>query len=372
MLRWRKEIKKKPKRIVVKLGSQCVTEEDGGISTKKINKITRDLILLKELGAEIILVCSGAIQAARGLIKNKKNDISSLQALSAIGQNCILSAFEKQLSKDGTHIGQILLTHEDFKNTTRYFNLKNTLENLLSWGCLPIINENDSISFDEITVGDNDQLAAMIAETLDADLLLILSETDALYDKNPKEKDAEAIPYIPFDENFEEIQTINKSISGRGGMKTKLEAVRKLTPLGVPVIISGYRSKTPLVDALTCVDTGSFFQAATAKLNKRKSKILNQARSQCIVRVDAGASSALNNNKSLLPVGIYKLEGRFQRGDVVTIMNKTKVIGWGVAEFGSTELRKYLNMDKPKDFQERLNIPSKVFIHKNNLIKKDH
>lgn len=372
MLRWRKEIAKKPKRLVIKLGSQCVTDELGGVSFKKVNRIAKDVLELKKQGLEVILVCSGAIQAARAILKTKKTDISSLQALSAVGQNRILNAFEKKIAKAGYHLGQILLTHEDFKSPSRYFNLKNTIENLLSWKCIPIINENDSISFDEITVGDNDQLAAMISENLSADLLLILSETDGLYTKNPKDAGAEKIHRVSYDENFEKIQTINKSISGRGGMKTKLDAVRKLTPLGVPVIISGFDKKEAILSALSSENTGSFFDSAKLKLNKRKSRILNQARSQCLVKIDSGALQAIENNKSLLPVGILKTEGNFKRGDVINIMNRNKVIASGIVEFGSKELKKYLSLDKPQDFQEILNIPSKVFIHKNNLIKKEH
>lgn len=371
MLRWRSSLKSRPKRVVVKLGSACVTKDQGGLDGRKIKELVLDIVELLKNQVEVILVCSGAIQTAKAEFPLQSPNISEQQALSAIGQNQVINAFSSQLKKHSINVGQILLTHEDFKDKTRCFNLKNTIEKLLQWSCLPIVNENDSISFEEISLGDNDQLAAMITSNLEADLLLILSETDGLYDKNPSEKDAKPIRDIPYDEDFEEIQTISKNISGRGGMKTKLEAVRKLTPLGVPVIIAGYKRKSPLFSALMQDSCGSFFFASPQKPVKKKAKIINQTRSSCSVVIDKGAKVALLNNKSLLPVGVQKLEGRFSRGDAIKVIHNRKVIGWGIAEYSSTELRKYLNTGKPKDYMEKLGLASKVFIHKNNLVKKD-
>jgi glutamate 5-kinase len=354
------------------LGSACITKEQGGLDNRKIKELAKDLIELLKNKVEVILVCSGAIQSAKAEFPLQSPSMSEQQALSAIGQNQVINAFSGHLKKESINVGQILLTHEDFKDHTRSFNLRNTMEKLLQWSCLPIVNENDSISFEEISLGDNDQLAAMITSNLEADLLLILSETDGLYDKNPSEKSAKAIKSIAFDEDFEEIQTISKSIAGRGGMKTKLEAVRKLTPLGIPVIIASYKRKSPLFTALMEDSCGSFFFASPQKAARKKAKIINQVRSSCSVIIDKGAKEALLQNKSLLPVGIQKLEGRFSRGDAIKIVHQRKIIGFGIAEYNSTDLRKYLNAGKPKNYIEKFGLASKVFIHKNNLVKKDH
>ena len=210
----------------------------------------------------------------------------------------------------------------------------------------------------------------MIAESLSAELLLILSETDGLYSKNPNEPDAFLIESIAYDEDFEKIETIDKSIVGRGGMKTKLQAVRKLTPLGIPVIIAGHQGANPIKEALE-ENKGSLFHPAPKKWNKRQSRIISRVRSSCSVVVDKGAADAILANRSLLPVGINKVEGRFQRGDVIHILCGKKTIGYGIAENSSTQIRKYLSAGKPKNYQETLLLPTKVFIHKNNLIRKD-
>ena len=160
-----------------------------------------------------------------------------------------MHAYQKALEGQKLTSAQVLLTHDDLKNKTRYFNIKNNVQTLLSNGVIPILNENDSVSFEEITVGDNDQLASMVSVLMEADLLLLLTETDGVFDKDPKDETASQIPQIPFEDNFKHIKTLSKSEVGRGGMKTKLEAVRKCTPLGIHVIISSFQ---PLLPHFSC------------------------------------------------------------------------------------------------------------------------
>ncbi|MEC9283141.1 MAG: glutamate 5-kinase [Bdellovibrionota bacterium] len=370
MLRWRSEINKKLSRIVIKLGSNSITDPKGGVDRKKIKSVCEGIKELHKEKKEVILVCSGAIQTARGMIKSKSQRLSQLQALSSIGQNQVISAIQSEFSEEQTPIGQILLTHEDFKHPERYFNLQNTIGELLNWKALPVINENDCISFNEITLGDNDQLAALISENCNADLLLLLTESKGLYTAHPDSHDSEHIPYIEYDKDLSFIKTMNKSIAGRGGMKTKLEAVRKLTPLGVPVIIADYRCPSPVLEALASSESSSFFEAAPEKLNKKKARILTSVKGNCYIKIDKGAAKALESNKSLLPVGVKAIHGRFQRGDVIKVYHSRTLVAQGLAEFSSTELRKLINTDLAPNYPEQFNLPSRVFIHKNNLLLK--
>lgn len=370
MLRWREEINSKLHRIVIKLGSNSITKAEGGLDRSKVKAICEGIKELHRDKKEVILVCSGAIQSARGSIKNKPKRLSQLQALSSIGQNQVISLIQSEFKNEQTPIGQLLLTHEDFKHPERYFNLQNTINELLNWKALPVINENDSISFNEITLGDNDQLAALISETCNADLLLLLTESKGLYTAHPDSPNSEHIPFIEYDKDLSFVKTINKSIAGRGGMKTKLEAVRKLTPLGVPVIIADYRCPSPVLEALSNSESSSFFEAAPQKLNKKKARILTSVKENCYVKVDKGAALALKSNKSLLPVGVKAIHGRFQRGDVVKIYHSRSLVAQGLAEYSSTELRKLINVTLPADYPDLYSLPSRVFIHKNNLLLK--
>ena len=365
-MQWRKELSRPPKRLVIKFGSSAVTRPEGGIDLDKVKKLSHDLYRLWQEGCHPIVVCSGAIQTARALVSQAGKDLPSLQALSAVGQSQVIAAFATEFAVWQIPVAQLLLTHEDFSHGERYHNLSNTLQQLLQWRCLPIINENDSIAFEEITVGDNDQLAARIAENCEAELLVMLTESRGLFDRHPQEVGAKHLPFIDYDQDLQLVQTINKSIAGRGGMKTKLEAVRKLTPLGIPVIVADYRIDSPLLNALENAQSSSFFAAAPQRLNKRKARLLTSVKEKAWVRIDKGARLALESNKSLLPVGITHLGGRFRRGDTIKILHQTKIVAHGVAEYSSTDLRRFLHA-KAQGKEKELLLPSKVFVHKNHL-----
>jgi glutamate 5-kinase len=192
-------------RVVIKVGSLAVTDESGGVSVRKITGLIKELQILKEKGFAPILVSSGAINSGRGLVKRpeeKKMMISYQQAAAAIGQPLLMKAYVDALGAHNQHCAQILVTHEDFKERKRFLNIRNTINRLLENDILPIVNENDTVSYEEITVGDNDQLAVMIAEATDAEKLILLTEADGLYDKNPKESDAKRFDVIDFKDNF--------------------------------------------------------------------------------------------------------------------------------------------------------------------------
>ena len=363
-------------RIVIKVGSLAVTNESGGVNPQKITNIISDLYELKSKGYRPILISSGAINSAKGLIKKpdeKKMMISFQQAMAAVGQPILMKAYIDILQKFDWPCAQILVTHEDFKERKRFLNIRNTINRLLDNGILPIVNENDTVSYDEITVGDNDQLAVMITEATDAEKLIILSEADGLFDKNPKEIGAKRFLEIDFRDDFKGVKIAAKTSVGRGGMDTKLKAVRKLTPLGVDVLLGSFLHEKA-ISRLLLQNEGTIFKGNPRKeKSRRKSWLSTLVKNDCYILVDEGASLALLDSlTSLLPVGIKKVSGRFKRGDVIQVRFKNKILAVGLTEYDSDELE-LIKGKKSAEINSLLDyVHSKVAIHKDNLLlKKD-
>jgi glutamate 5-kinase len=363
-------------RIVVKVGSLAVTDENGGVSPAKIKSIISDLYDLRTHGFLPILISSGAINSACGLIKKpdeKKMMISYQQASAAVGQPILMKAYIDALLEFNWPCAQILVTHEDFKERKRFLNIRNTINQLLENGILPIVNENDTVSFEEITVGDNDQLAVMMTEASDAEKLILLSEADGLFNKNPKELGAVRFDEVDFRDDFLNVKIAAKTSVGRGGMDTKLKAVRKLTPLGVDVILGSYLHDKPVSRLLLHKGGTNFKGNPVREKSRRKSWLSTLVKNDCYVIVDDGASIALlDSNTSLLPVGIKKVLGKFKRGEVIQIRHKRKVLAVGLTEYDSSELD-LIKGKKSAEINDLLEyIHSKVAIHKDNLLlKKD-
>jgi glutamate 5-kinase len=364
-------------RIVIKVGSLTVTDEAGGVSVEKIEKIVAQLMDLKALGYFPILVSSGAINSGRSLIKKpeeKKMMISYQQAAAAVGQPLLMKAYVDALEKYGTHCAQILVTHEDFKERKRFLNIRNTINRLVANNVFPIVNENDTVSFDEITVGDNDQLAVMMAEATDAEKLILLTEADGLYNKNPKEADAVRFDVVDFKDDFSGVKFAAKTTVGRGGMDTKLKAVRKLTPLGVDVIIGTFLIEKPLTRLLEKKGGTLFKGNPERQKSRRKSWLSTVVKNDAWIVVDDGCLRALSDqNTSLLPIGIKKIHGIFKRGDVIQVKNQNRIVAVGISEYDHRELDLIKGKKSSEISAVIENPPSKVAIHKDNLlVKKDH
>ena len=363
-------------RIVIKVGSLAVTNEKGGVSPEKIKRIVQELWELKNQGHFPILISSGAINTGKNLITKpdeKKMMISYQQASAAVGQPLLMKNYIDALEEYNWPCAQILVTHEDFKERKRFLNIRNTLNRLLDDGILPIVNENDTVSFAEITVGDNDQLAVMVAEASDAAKLILLSEADGLYDKNPKDPDAKRFSEVDFTDDFSGVKLATKTSVGRGGMDTKLKAIRKLTPLGVDVILGTFLEEKPVMRLILNKCGTTFKGNPTKQTSRRKSWLSTVVKNESYVIVDEGAALALLNGKtSLLPVGIKKIGGQFKRGDVIQIKHKSKILAVGITEFDHKELEK-IKGKKSSELQLFLDyVHSKVAIHKDNLLlKKD-
>jgi glutamate 5-kinase len=362
------------KRIVIKVGSLAVSDEKGGASKPKIRIIAQELLSLRNQGFDPILVSSGAINSGKLFLKKpeeKKMMISYQQASAAVGQPLLMQAYIEALSELGTSCAQILVTHDDFKLRRRFLNIRNTMNQLLENGVVPIVNENDTVSYDEITLGDNDQLAVMITEATDAEKLLLLTEADGLYNKNPKDSDAVRFDVIDFKDDFSGVKFAAKTSVGRGGMDTKIKAVRKLTPNGVDVIIGSFLENHPLC-RLVQGQGGTLFKGNPDKqTSRRKSWLSTLAKNDSWVVVDEGCYEAMMKaTTSLLPVGIRKVYGVFKRGDVIGVKFKNKIIAVGISEFDHREMD-LVKGKKSSQISELFDHPpSKVAIHKDNLLIK--
>lgn len=356
------------KRLVIKVGSLAVTMESGGVDQQKIGNLVSDLKLLKEQGYVPVLVSSGAINTGRMWIK-KDESIASQQAAAALGQPILMRAYIEAFNKIGQRCAQILVTHEDFKDRKRFLNIRNTINCLLENNIIPIVNENDTVSFAEISVGDNDQLAVMMTEAVDAEALVLLTEADGLYDKNPKDPTAKRFSLIDFSDDFSQVQIATKTSVGRGGMDTKLLAIRKLTPLGVNVLLGTFDIASP-VSRLLEKKGGTVFQGKTeGKHSRRKAWLSTLVKNGCYLVVDEGAADALTKrNTSLLPIGIKKVVGKFRRGDIISVKYKNKTLAVGMAEYDAKAMVVIQGIKSGDLGAVIKDAHSKVAIHKDNLI----
>jgi glutamate 5-kinase len=328
----------KAKRIVVKIGTNVLTKDEG-IDAAYVRQVAGQVSELLKGGRQVVIVTSGAIGMGAGQLEleGRVKGMKMRQACAAIGQPLLMQEYRKSFLQYGVTVAQVLLTAEVLNNRKTYLNLRNSIETLLDLGVVPILNENDSVSTAEIgtAFGDNDKLSALVASKIDADLLVMLSDIDALYDKNPREfPDAKAIPAV-----FEITDEIARNAGGKGsryatgGMKTKIEAAKIASNAGCRIVLANGRAKDVITRIVAGEEIGTVFMPKR-KLSNRLRWILNSAPAGTI-RIDAGAMRALRNHKSLLPSGIISVEGSFEAGDVVMLNDNAKA----VTSFSSSQLK---------------------------------
>ena len=346
---WRKLLSKR--RIVVKVGSSTLMHETGNLNLARMELLVRQLVDLRNQGREVILVTSAAVGAGMGRLNVQEypKEISSRQALAAVGQGILMHTYEKFFGEYGAAVAQILLTKDDVAHRRRYLNARNTLRRISEYGAVPIINENDTVAFDQVKVGDNDTLAAMVAGLVDADLLVLLSDIDGLYTQDPrKDPGAELIPVV--EEITGEIEALaggGGSKFASGGMATKIAAARIAVTQGIPMVLTNGGGRDCLQflnegiqeEGLGDPSCGTLFIPKTNALGSRKGWLAFSTRPSGIIAVDEGASRALvKNGKSLLPSGVQRAEGGFQRGEVVEIRYGEETIARGIVNFSAEEL----------------------------------
>jgi glutamate 5-kinase len=332
-------------RIVVKVGSNVITRTDGKCDLRRLRIIVEDICDLIEKGYEVVLVSSGAINVGKAFLeKYLPNRIELQQSASAIGQPKLINKYSGLFEENGRICSQILLTHEDFKNRNRFLNAKKTIEVLLQNKVIPILNENDTISFSDISVGDNDHLAAQAAQMVNADLLLIVTSAHGLYDKDPEDKTAKIIKYVEFDNNLDGVSMNSISPSGRGGMKSKIAAIKKATEVGVRCLISSKDNERIILDPLS-QDLGTYFAVNDNSHSDRKAWLISTKRQNCCIDVDRVTYEALIEKQPLLSNGIVETVGSFYKGDCVDLRYNGKTFAIGVCEFDREEVESFKTMD---------------------------
>ena len=360
------------KRVVVKVGSNVLTE-DHGLNLRAIRSISRQICRLIDDGIEIILVSSGAM--ASGIRKvgldKRPDEIPKRQAIAAVGQAGLIMAYEKAFARYHKKVAQILLTGDDLNNRKRYLNARNTLRMLLSWQVVPIINENDTVMTEEIQFGDNDNLAAMITLLMDADILVNLTDIDGLYTKDPRTSpDADFIPLVStITEDIKKIAGDIPGALGTGGMLSKINAAKKVTAAGIPMIIANGGKPDVLKKLFSGKDVGTFFTPKKKKLKSRKCWIAFTLKPKGIIRIDDGAAEAIvNRGKSLLPSGIVGVEGEFSVGAPVEFRTMdNEILGTGLVNYSSTDIRKIMGL-KSNQIKNCLGQkPYDDVIHRDNL-----
>jgi len=371
----RKKYLSKVKRIVVKIGSSSLTSPLGGLDTQNLQKFTSEISEVKDNNLEVIIVTSGAIAAGLKYlnIQEKPKKYSMLQAIAAVGQHDLMRVYSSYFYKNNKKVGQILVTREDTTKRQQFLNIKNTIISLLELDVIPIINENDSVALDEIKFGDNDTLAALIAGLVEADLLIILSDIDGFFDKNPRiNPDAKLISEVyDIDEKIEKAAGGIGSSVGSGGMVTKIRSAKICVFSGIPMIIANSREKDVIKRILSGENIGTFFvPKENKKLKSLKRWIAYGMITKGSIKIDKGAEDAIvNNGKSLLPVGIINVEGYFLKGDNILVLSADdRMIAKGISNLASDAIRMIQGKREEEILKEFGHEFCCEIIHRDNLV----
>ena len=339
----REEILKNIQKIVVKVGTSTLTKEDGNLNIEKIKKIVSELSNLSDKGYDVVLVTSGAVGAGMGRLNmtERPKTLSEKQALASVGQVALTHLYQMLFQEYGKIIGQLLLTKGDFSDRRRYLNARNVCNTLLKNKIIPIINENDAVVSNELKVGDNDTLSALVSGLIDADLLIILSDVQGLYNKNPqKYEDANLIEIVgKIDDDIKKTAGGEGSKFGTGGMITKIIAAEMATKIGTNMVIASGDEPKNISRVVEKENIGTLFTKKNKKISSKKYWLAYGTNKKGLLTIDEGAEKALFKGKSLLPVGIKSFEGDFDKGTVVKIMNmKNENIATGISNYSSDEI----------------------------------
>jgi glutamate 5-kinase len=333
------------RRVVVKVGSSSLTSLDGGIDPHRLDALVDALAARRAAGSQVVLVSSGAIAAGLAPLgmTRRPRDLASQQAAAAVGQLQLAHAYEASFSRYGQLVGQVLLTADDMIRRAHYRNAQRTLERLLGLDVLPVVNENDTVATDEIRVGDNDRLAALVAHLIGADALVLLSDVDGLYDGDPRREGARLLTDVDAPAELAAVQIARPSEAslGRGGMATKIEAAAMAAASGIPVLLASAEDVTAALD--TAADgpkVGTAFHASGRRMSARRFWLRHAADVRGRLELDEGAVAAvITRRRSLLAAGIHGISGDFVAGDVVDLVDPHgTVVARGVVGFDAAEL----------------------------------
>ena len=361
------------RRMVVKIGTSTLTQGTGAIQYPRIVELAKQIRAMQDEKCQIVLVSSGAITAGKESLgySNLVKQIPTKQMLAAVGQPRLMAIYEQVFSMYGTRVGQVLLTRTDITNRKSYINARGTLESLLSHQILPIVNENDTIATEEIGIGDNDNLSALVATMLEADILVLLTDIDGIYDGNPAGGKARLIREIRSAEIPKAVwDAVGGSISGlgTGGMLTKVEAAEIARHSGTTVVIAN-GGEDILMQISKGEKPGTWIYPSVDTLESRKRYLLASAMKGCGVQIDAGAQKALLKGGSLLPVGVIGVRGEFQRGDAIYIFNvDQKACALGRCAYSSNEIEQIKGLHTDQIEQHLGYIYTDEMIHHDDLV----
>jgi glutamate 5-kinase len=371
----RKDIAAAATTVVVKVGTRVLTNADGKLNDIRIAQLAEELSSLREAGRKPVLVSSGAVGAGMSQLglSQRPTDLARLQAVAAVGQTKLIEAYDRTFRKHQQHAAQVLLTADDLNDRQRYLNVRNTLITLLEFGAIPVINENDTVAVDELltTFGDNDRLAAMVTNLLRAPLLVILSDVPGLYDGDPSSADAKLITTVArVDEAIEGFVRDKKTGLSKGGMASKLRAARMVTSAGENVIIASGRDPQVLGRIFAGETVGTLFLAQGKSLTPRKRWIGFSAQQPSgRITLDAGARRAIaDQGRSLLAIGITHVEGAFEKGDVVSVMDPDgKEIARGLINYSASDIAKIKGLKSDRITEVLGHRPYEEVIHRDNM-----
>lgn len=368
-----RESLKNRRRVVVKIGSALLTRDGQGLNTEGIQDWAAQLVQLRSRGLEVVLVSSGAVAAGMQRLGRgtRPHALHELQAMAAVGQMNLVQVYESAFQRHGLHTAQVLLTHEDLADRGRYLNSRSTLRTLLEFGVIPVVNENDTVATEEIRFGDNDTLAALVANLIEADLLLILTDQRGLYDRDPRQ-DPEAKLVTEGKAGDPQLLSMagGSGVLGRGGMRSKLLAAEKAARSGASTVIASGRESNVITRVLDGEVVGTHLHAAQGRVAARKQWLAGQLRAMGKLRLDAGAVKVIRDGgKSLLPVGVRDIEGAFARGEIVSCLDpEGREVARGLVNYSSEETARIIG--KPSDKIESIlgYVDEPELIHRDNMV----
>ena len=363
---------KAKKRWVIKVGSALLTDDGQGLDKQLVQQLMEQMVTLREHGVEVILVSSGSVAAGMNILgmTSRPDRVNLLQAAAAVGQASLVRCYEQACAPFSVNIAQVLLTHADIANRERYLNARSTLTTLLKLDVLTVINENDTVATDEICFGDNDNLAALVANLVDADLLVLLTDQDGLFTADPRSnKDAKLVDNVSADDPTLRPMASGSSNLGRGGMVTKLTAAQSANRSGASTIIANGRTTQILLRLFEGEQIGTLL-LANQRLASRKQWMAGQMRINGSVVLDDGASSVLQRKgSSLLPVGVTQVQGKFARGELISCLDQAgKEIARGLTNYSADEVAKLMGQPSNRIAELIGYRGDDELIHRDNLV----